>query len=213
MLFGILLKQCSDVGSEQWNQSSFVPYFFFTSIDKIKILHIVSKRSKSSRHSCNVFLKAIKQRGAKLEEVLLRALLEFYQGMQLRSPAKQLNNLKSYRRLEEIRRCSSKELKVTRELLERVRSLKKYATLGKQKSLQYVSGVPGTAYNTFIDEEARDAYFDFEQAIVLNFWVKRVRELGMITSDQLQLGVILKKRAVELSVSKLEGQVRFVRFV
>ena len=37
------------------------------------------------------------------------------------------------RRLEEIRKCSNKELKVTRELLERVRSLKEYATLGKQK--------------------------------------------------------------------------------
>ena len=76
-----------------------------------------------------------------------------------------------------------------------------------------MSGVPGITYNPFIDEEARDAYFDFEQAIILNFWVKRVREFGMITFEQLQLGVILKKRDVELSVSKLEGQVRFVRFV
>ena len=38
---------------------------------------------------------------------------------------------------------------------------KEYVTLGK--SFQYVSGAPGLAYNAFVDEIARDAYFDFEQ--------------------------------------------------
>ena len=76
-------------------------------------------------------LKAMRQRRVKLEEVLLRALLELYQDMPLRIPAKELNELDSYRRFDEIRRCSSKELTVTRELLERVRCLKEYATLGK----------------------------------------------------------------------------------
>ena len=114
-----------------------------------------------------------------------------------------------YRKLEESRRCSNEELTVTRELLERVWSLKEYATLGKQKSFQYVSGVPGMAYNPFVNEEARDSYFNFEQAIILNFWVETVRELGKITSEQLQLGIILEERVVEPSVPKLEGQVNF----
>ena len=121
--------------------------------------------------------------------------------MQLRIPTKELNDLDSYRRLEEVRRCSNKELTVTRELLERVRSLKEYTTLGKQKSFQYVSdvsfqyvsGVPGMAYNPFINEEARDPYFELEQTIILIFWVKRVRELWMKTSEQLQLGKTLEE--------------------
>ena len=82
-------------------------------------------------------------------------------------------------------------------------------TLGKQKSFQYVPGVPRLAYNPFVNEEERDSYFDFEQAIILDFWVERVRELGMITSEQLRLGIILEERVVKPSVPKLEGQVSF----
>ena len=41
---------------------------------------------------------------------------------------------------------------MTRELLEGIRSLSEYAT---RKSFQYVSGVPGMAYNPFVNEEAR----------------------------------------------------------
>ena len=101
----------------------------------------------------------------KREEVLLRALLELYQDMPLRIPTKELNDLDSYLRgLEELRRCSNKELTVTRELLEKVRSLEENATLGKPSSFQYVSGVPGMAYNPFVNEKARYSYFDFEQA-------------------------------------------------
>ena len=102
-------------------------------------------------------VKAIRQRGAAREEVLLRVFLELYQDMPLRISAKELNDLDSYRRLEEIRKSSNKELTVTRELLERVRCLKEYATLGKQRSFQYVSGVPGMAYNPFVNEESRDS--------------------------------------------------------
>ena len=65
------------------------------------------------------------------------------------------------------------------------------------------------ACNPFVNQKARDSYFDFEQPIILNFRVERVRELGMITSEQLQLGVILEERVAEPSVPKLEGQVSF----
>ena len=45
-----------------------------------------------------------------------------------------LNDHDSYRGLEEVSRCSNKELAVTRELLEKIRSLKEYAVLGKRRS-------------------------------------------------------------------------------
>ena len=76
---------------------------------------------------------------------------------------------------------------VTRELLEKVRSLKEYATLGKRRSFQYMSGVPGFAYNAFFLEEARNSYFEFEQIVILNFWVERVWELGTITSQKVRV--------------------------
>ena len=52
-------------------------------------------------------VNTIRQRSMKLEEVLLRALLELYQDMSLRFPNKELNDLDSYRNSEEVRSCSN----------------------------------------------------------------------------------------------------------
>ena len=72
-----------------------------------------------------------------------------------------------------------------------------------------MSGVTVRNYHPFVNEEARDSHFEFEQTVIFDFWVERVQELGMISSEQLHLGIILKERRVEPSVPKLEGQVSF----
>ena len=90
-----------------------------------------------------------------------------------------------------------------------VRGQKEFATLGKLKSFQYVSGIPGMAYNPFVNEEAREAYFDYEQVTVLNFWVERIKEIGMLMVEQPKLGIILEERVVEPSIPELKGQVSF----
>ena len=113
-------------------------------------------------------------------------------------PNKESNDMESNRRLEEVGRYSNKELKVSRESIEAVREQKDYATLGKLKSFQYVSGLPGMVFNPFVDEEVREAHFDYEQNVVLDFWVKRVKETGMLMVEQPKLGIILKERMVEL---------------
>ena len=63
------------------------------------------------------------------------------------------------------------------------------------------------AYNPFVDEEAREAYFDYEQVMVLDFWVERVKETGMLMMEPPKPGIILEERLVELSVPELKGQV------
>ena len=113
-------------------------------------------------------IKIVRQKGVDRERNFVRALLELYQDMPLIVPNRESNDMESYRNLEEVRRYSNKELKVSRELIETVRGQKDFATLGKLKSFQYVSGIPGMAYNPFMNEEAREAYFDYEQVIVLN---------------------------------------------
>ena len=123
-------------------------------------------------------IKTIKQGGVDRERILLRALLGLYQDMPLLIATKESNDVGSYRRLEEVRRYSNKELKLSRESNERARDPKYYATLGKLKSFQYVKGIPGMAYNPFADEEAKEAYFDYERVIILEFWVERVKETG-----------------------------------
>ena len=146
-------------------------------------------------------VKTIRQGGVDREGKFLRALLELYQNM----PSKEFNDIQSYRRLEEVRRYANKELKVSRESIEAVRQQKDYATLGKLKSFQYVSDMPGMAYNPFVDEEAREAYFDYEQVMALDFWVERVKETVMLMVEQPKLGIILEERVVEPSVPELEG--------
>ena len=101
-------------------------------------------------------IKTIRQGGVDGERNFLRALLELYQDMPLAIPNKESNDIESYRRLEEVRTYFNKELKVSRELIEAVRGQRDNATLGKMKSFQYVSGIPGMAYNPFVNEEARE---------------------------------------------------------
>ena len=129
--------------------------------------------------------------------------------MPLAIPIKESKDMESYRRLEEKRRYSNKELKVSRELIKAVRGQKDYATLGKLKSFQYVSSIPGMAYNPLMNEEAREAYFDYEQVVVLDFWVERVKETGMLMMEQPRLGIVLEEQVVETSVPELKGQVSF----
>ena len=65
------------------------------------------------------------------------------------------------------------------------------------------------AHNPFVNEEAREACFGYEQVMILDFWVKLVKETGMLMVEQPKLGIILEERVVESSVPELEGQVSF----
>ena len=44
---------------------------------------------------------------------------------------------------------------------------------------------------------------------MLNFWVERIKETGMLMVEQPKLGVISEERVVEPSVPELKGQVSF----
>ena len=135
-------------------------------------------------------IKIIRQKGVDCERNFLRALLELSQDMPLVVSNRESNDMESYRKLEEVRRYSNKGFIVSRELIETVRGQKDFATLGKLKSFQYVFGIPGRAYIPFVNEEAKEAYFDYEQVIVLNFWVERIKETGMLMVEQPKLGII-----------------------
>ena len=44
---------------------------------------------------------------------------------------------------------------------------------------------------------------------MLDFWVERVKEAGMLMVEQPKLGIVLEERVVGPSVSELKGQVSF----
>ena len=69
-----------------------------------------------------------------------------------------------------------------------------------------MSGIPGMAYNPFVNEEAREAYFDYEQVTVLNFWVERIKETGTLMVEQPKLGISLEELVVEPPVPELKGK-------
>ena len=137
-------------------------------------------------------VKAIRQGGTKCEEILLRALLELFQDITRKIPAKKLFDFDSYRNLEKIKRCSNEELRVSRWLLEKIRSPKGYVKLEQQKAFQTVSGESGMAYNPFVDEDASDAYFDFEQAMFLDF---KGKTSARIEDDDLRAFAIIRSNA------------------
>ena len=82
-------------------------------------------------------------------------------------------------------------------------------TLWNLKSFKYVSGIPGVAYNPFVDEEAKEAYFDYEQVVVLVLWVERIKENCMLMVQRPKLGIILEERVAKPSVRELKGQMKF----
>ena len=153
-----------------------------SAIDALSFVRfLVDRISTTVLEEC---IKTIWQGGVVREQNFLSALLELYQDMPLLIPNKELNDMESYRRLEEVRRYFNKELKLSRQSIEAVRGRKDYANLGKLKSFQYVSGKPGMAFSPFVDEEAREAYFDSEQFMVPDFWVERVKKTGMLMVEQ-----------------------------
>ena len=52
------------------------------------------------------------------------------------------------------------------------------------------------ACNPFVNEEAMEAYIDYEQVIVLDFSVERFKETGMLMVEQPKLGIVLEERVV-----------------
>ena len=58
-------------------------------------------------------------------------------------------------------------------------------------------------WRIIVDEEAREAYFDYEQVMVLDFWVERDKETGILMVEQPKLGNILEERVVESSVPEI----------
>ena len=61
------------------------------------------------------------------------------------------------------------------------------------------------AYNPFEDEEARESYFDYEQVVVLDFWVERVKETGMLMVGKPMLGIILEEMSGGTLGSRAKG--------
>ena len=119
-------------------------------------------------------VKMLREGDERVRALLLLALLDIHQNKPMRVNIKEPVELKPMRKIDEIRRFSNKELRLTKESMGALPKSSEYCEPIRNKSYSYVSGVIGIAYNPFLGEDIRDYFFDYEQAVLLRFWTSRI---------------------------------------
>ena len=72
-----------------------------------------------------------------------------------------------------------------------------------------MSGIIGIAYNPFLNEDIRDCFFDYEQAVLLRFWTSRIATIRSAANRQTRLGLVLEEKVAAPSVLKPDKRVEF----
>ena len=153
----------------------------------------------------NTCVKMLREGDERAKALLLLALLDMHQSKPMRVNMKEPEELEPMRKIDEIRRFSKKELRLTKESMGALPKSSEYCGTIRKKSYSYVSGVIGIAYNNFLSEDIRDCFFDYEQAVLLRFWTSRIATIKGAT----KLGLILEEKVTAPSVPKSDKRVEF----
>ena len=70
-------------------------------------------------------------------------------------------------------------------------------------------GIIGMAYSPFLNEDIRDCFFDYEQAVLLRFWTSRIATIGSAAKQQTRLGLVLEEKVAAPSVPESDKRVEF----
>ena len=157
----------------------------------------------------NTCVKMLREGDKRAKALLLLALLEMHQSKPMRVNMKEPEELEPMRKIDEIRRFSNKELRLTKESMGTLPKSSQYCGPIRKKSYSYVSGVIGIAYNPFLSEDIRDCFFDYEQAVLLRFWTSRVATIKSSANPQTKLGLVLEEKVTAPSVPKSDKRVEF----
>ena len=117
--------------------------------------------------------------------------------------------LEPMRKIDEIRRFSNKELRLTKEYMGAMPKSSEYCEPIRKKSHSYVSGIIGIAYNPFLNEDIRDCFFDYERAVLLRFWTSRIATIRNAANQQTRLGLVLEEKVTASSVPESDKRVEF----
>ena len=110
-------------------------------------------------------VKMLKEGDEKAKALLLLALLDIHQSELMRVNMKEPVELEPMMKIDELKRFSRKELRLTKEYIGALPKSSEYCGPIRKKSYSYVSGIVEMAYNPFINEDIRDCFFDYEQAV------------------------------------------------
>ena len=112
----------------------------------------------------------------------------------MRVTMKEPVELEPMKKFNEIRRFSNKELRLTKESRGALTKSSEYCGPISKKSFNYRSGIVGMAYNPFINEDILDCFFDYEQAVLLRFWLSRSAAIRSAANQQAKLRVVLEEK-------------------
>ena len=135
----------------------------------------------------NTRVKMLREGDERAKALFLLALLDMHQSKPMRVNMKEPVELEPMTRIDEIRRFSSKEMRLTNESMGALPKSSQYCGLIRKKPYSYVSGVLGIAYIFFLSEDIRDCFFDYEQAVLLRFWTSRISTIKSATNPQTKL--------------------------
>ena len=157
----------------------------------------------------NTCVKMLKEGDERAKALLLLALLDMHQSKPMRVNMKEPEELEPMRKIDEIRRFSNKELRLTKESMGALPKSNEYCGPIRKKSYGYVSGVIGMAYNPFLSEDIRNCLFDYEQAVLLRFWTSRITTIRSAANPQTKLGLVLEENVAAPSVPEFDKRVEF----
>ena len=92
----------------------------------------------------------------------------------MRVKMKEPVELELMKKIDERRRFSNKVIRLSKKSMGALPKSSEYCRLIRKKSYSYSSGIIGLAYNHFINEDIRDCFFDYEQAVLLRFWRSKI---------------------------------------
>ena len=141
--------------------------------------------------------------------LLLQALLDKHQNKPMRVKLKEPVEWEPMKKVVEIRRFSNKELRLTKESLGALLKSSEYCGPIRKNSYSYVSGIVGMAHNPFIKEDIRDCFFDYEQVVLLRFWMSRIATIRSAAIQQVKLGLVLEEKVTAPSVQESDNRVEF----
>ena len=122
----------------------------------------------------NNCVQMLREGDERAKTLLLLAFLDVHQSKPMRVNMKEPVELEPMKKIDEIRRFSNKEIRLSKESMRALPRSNEYCGPIRKKSYSYVSGIIGMAYNPFLNEDIRDCFFDYEQAVLLRFWTSRI---------------------------------------
>ena len=140
--------------------------------------------------------------------LLLQALLDIKRKPS-RVNMKEPVELKPMKNIDEIRRFSNKKMRLTKDSVGALPNTSDNCGPIRKKSYSYVSGIVWMVYNPFVNEEVRDCFFDYEQAVLLRFWTSRIATIRSAANQQTKLGLVLEVNVTAPLVPKSDNRVEF----